>query len=179
MTRLRLPLPLHRSLLPLLLLAPMAGCSLPAFVTYPPQVRGNIIDPEALKELVPGTSSRADAVSLIGSPTTKAPFDDNSWIYIGEVTKPVIGGTQQVLDQQVVVLNFDDKGVLKNVTKKSHDDSLPVNVVARTTPSPGSNPTFLQQLLGNVGRYSPVTGMGSGSGSQGSTNRSGGIGAGN
>ncbi|HEY2132167.1 MAG TPA: outer membrane protein assembly factor BamE [Acetobacteraceae bacterium] len=167
----RLPRPLHLRLMPLLLLLPVAGCGLPAFMTFPPQVRGNRVDADALKELVPGTSTRADALSLIGSPTTKAPFDDNSWIYIGEVTKPVIGGTQEVLDQEVVLLTFDDKGVLKVVTKKGPDDSLPVAVVARTTPSPGSNASILQQLLGNVGRFSPNAGPNTGGNSGG--NRSG------
>jgi outer membrane protein assembly factor BamE (lipoprotein component of BamABCDE complex) len=156
-----------------LLLAPLAGCFLPGFMTYPPQVRGNLVDADSLKELVPGTSTRADATSLLGSPTVKAPFNDNSWVYIGEVTKPVIGGTQDVLNQQVVVLNFDDKGVLTSITHKGPNDSLPVAVVARTTPSPGTNASILQQLLGNVGRFSPGGPVG---GSTGTPNRSSGTG---
>ena len=160
-----MPLPLRpfRRLLPLLLLAPLAGCFLPGFMTYPPQVRGNLVDADSLKELIPGTSTRADATSLLGSPTIKAPFNDNSWIYVGEVTKPVIGGTQEVLNQQVVVLNFDAKGVLTGITRKGAKDSLPVAVVSRTTPSPGSNASILQQLLGNVGRFTPGGPVGSSS----------------
>ncbi|MDE2574171.1 MAG: outer membrane protein assembly factor BamE [Rhodospirillales bacterium] len=136
-----------------LLLMPLAGCALPGFLTPPPQVRGNHVDADQLKELVPGTTTRADVTSLLGSPTTKAPFDDNTWVYVSEVTRPVIGGTQGVLSQEAVEIHFDDKGVLTGVTRKTKADSEPVSVVARTTPSPGSNPTFLQQLLGNVGRF--------------------------
>jgi outer membrane protein assembly factor BamE (lipoprotein component of BamABCDE complex) len=139
--RLGLPLPPARSLLPLLALAPLCGCFLPGFMTYPPQVRGNLVS--------------SDVTSLLGPPTVKAPFDDNQWVYVGEVTKPVIGGTQQVLNQQAVVVSFDSKGVLTGITHKGAGDSLPVAVVTATTPSPGTNASVLQQLLGNVGRFTP------------------------
>src|SRR6185312_11102641 len=82
----------------------LTGCGLPDFMTFPPQVRGNRVDVDSLKELVPGTSTTKDVVALIGSPTARATFDDNTWIYVGEMTKPVIGGTNEVLSQQVVAL---------------------------------------------------------------------------
>jgi outer membrane protein assembly factor BamE (lipoprotein component of BamABCDE complex) len=146
--------PLHLLLLAGLAL-PAAACSGPDFMTFPPQTRGNKVDPELLAQLVPGTSSRADATALIGSPTTRATFDDNTWIYIGEVTKPVIGGTQRVRDQQVVVLTFDQGGILRNIDRRGPEDAQSVSVVSRATPSPGNNASVLQQLLGNVGRFNP------------------------
>ena len=151
-----------RLLAVLLAAAMLAGCSMPAFMSFPPQVRGNKVDDDVLAQLVPGTSTRADVTALIGSPTAKATFDDNTWLYIGEVTKPVIGATNAVLDQKVVVLTFDQQGVLRGIDHKGPDDSVPVSVVSRTTPSPGNDATFLQQLLGNVGRFSP-SGVDSGS----------------
>src|SRR5208337_3517652 len=123
------------------------GCSMPAFLSYPPQVRGNVVDGEMLKQLVPGTSTRNDVTSLIGSPTAKATFDDNTWLYIAEVTRPVIAGTLSVLDQQVIALTFDDKGVLRNLATKTADDGLSVSMAGGATPSPGSEATFMQQLL--------------------------------
>lgn len=135
----------------------LSGCGLPDFMTFPPQVRGNRVDADSLKELVPGTSTTKDVVALIGSPTARASFDDNTWLYIGEMTKPVIGGTNEVRSMDVVALTFDKAGVLRGIEQKSKKDSLPVSVVARTTPSPGTESTFLQQVLGNVGRFTPGT----------------------
>ena len=140
----------------------LGGCELPDFVSFDPQTRGNMVDADTLKELVPGTTTRADVTSLIGTPTAKATFDDNTWIYISEVTRPIIGGTLGVDDQRVVVLSFDQAGVLRNIQTKSQKDSQPVQVVSRTTPSPGSSASILQQLLGNVGKFSPVAPTGSG-----------------
>jgi len=106
-----------------------------------------------LKELVPGTSTRADVTALIGSPTAHATFDDNTWLYISEITQTRIGQTLGELDQHVVVVRFDDKGVLQDIQRLTKDNSLPVEVVARTTPSPGTEANFFQQLLGNIGKF--------------------------
>lgn len=146
------------------LIAPLAlgAChsnSFDGLLTYPPQTRGNKVDPEVLAQLVPGTSSRSDATALIGSPTARGTFDDDTWIYISEVTKPIIAGTLSVNDQFVVVLTFDKGGVLRNVTTRNQGDSEEVAVVSRTTPTPGSNATIMQQLLGNVGRFNAGSGL--------------------
>lgn len=137
----------------------LAACLLVAscgWLMPPPQVRGNKVDPEVLKELVPGTSTKADVTAVIGSPTARDTFDDNTWLYISELTQQRIGRTLGELEQNVVVLNFDDQGVLKTIGKLDKGDALPVTVMARTTPSPGTEASFLQQLLGNIGRFNPT-----------------------
>ncbi len=137
-------------------------------------MRGNKVDPEAIAQLVPGTSTRNDVRSLIGSPTAPGAFNDNQWIYIGEVTTPVIAGTNKVDDQQIYVLSFDQSGVLTGISHKSMKDSMPVQVVSRTTPSPGSEPSFMQMLLGNVGKFSPGgAALGSGGTGQGTSTNPG------
>jgi outer membrane protein assembly factor BamE (lipoprotein component of BamABCDE complex) len=157
--------PTRRCLAALAALLLLSGCS---FFQAPSVVRGNRIDPDDLKELVPGTSTRADATALLGSPTARASFDDNRWIYISLVTRPRIGRVQGVLSQNVVVLSFNDQGVLQNVEKLDQDDALPATVSARATPSPGTEASFMQQLFGNIGRYTagvPPGGGGLGGGS--------------
>ncbi len=156
-----------RLLLAFAVLSTLGAC---AVFSFPPQVRGNKVDANQLKQLVPGTSTRADVNSLIGSPTARATFDDNTWIYIGMVTRPVIAGTNNVLEQQVIMLSFDSGGVLRHIDRRTQADSEPVDVVARTTPAPGNNASIMQQLLGNVGRFSPTPLPGT----NGSTDRSGG-----
>jgi outer membrane protein assembly factor BamE (lipoprotein component of BamABCDE complex) len=143
----------------------VGGCTMPAFLSQAPQVRGNKLDADAIKQLVPGTSTRADVTSLLGSPTTKATFDDNQWIYASQVTRPVIAGTQTVLHQSVWLLTFNQAGVLQSLQDRTLADSEPVDVVSRTTPTPGSETSFLGELLGNVGKIAPTGLESSGGGS--------------
>ncbi|HET6607373.1 MAG TPA: outer membrane protein assembly factor BamE [Rhodopila sp.] len=139
----------------------VSACS---WLAPPPQVRGNKVDPEQLKELTPGTSTKADVTAVIGSPTASATFNDNKWLYISELTQPRIGRTLGELDQKVIELTFDDKGVLRDIHERGANDALPVSVIARTTPSPGTEASFMQQLLGNIGRFVPGTGQTPGTG---------------
>lgn len=138
-------------LLPVFLLLAVSACSV---VETPRQLRGNHVDADQIKELVPGTSTRADATSLLGSPSSHGTFDDNTWIYISETTRTRVGRTPGVMAQDVTVLTFDQAGVLRDVKHLDQDDSRDVSVVSRVTPSPGSDASFLQQLLGNVGKFS-------------------------
>ena len=142
---------MNRSPLPFLFaILLLSACSV---VEAPKQLRGNRVDDDQLKEMIVGTSTRADATAALGSPTAKATFDDNTWIYIGETTRTRVGRTPGILQQDVVVLSFDAGGVLRGVKRLNQDDGRDVSVVSRATPSPGSEASFMQQLLGNVGKF--------------------------
>ena len=174
--------PLARLLGASLLLAPlgMAGCAL--FSPLPTD-RGQIVEKQDYDKLTPGTTTRADVTSLIGSPTARATFDDNTWFYIGEVTAPVPLAHPKIETQQVLVLNFDQGGVLRSLRRLDKSNAHNVPMVGRTTPSPGSDASFLQQLIGNVGRYNPLGSLGGdtlgGGSGLGSNNGAGHGGAGN
>ena len=144
-------------LLPVFLLLAVSACSA---IDAPKQLRGNHVDADQLKELVPGTSTRADATSLLGSPSARATFDDNTWFYISETTRTRVGRTPGVMAQDVTVLKFDQAGVLRDVKHMNQDDSRDVSMVSRITPSPGSDASFMQQLLGNVGKFNTGGGPG-------------------
>src|ERR1700759_553336 len=97
-----------------------------------PVLRGNKVDPESLKELVPGTSTKADVSAVIGSPTARGAFVDTTCVDLSELTGERIGRTLGELNQNVVVINFDERGVLTTVRQLDKADALPVSVIART-----------------------------------------------
>ena len=138
----------------------LGGCSTWNVFRAPETLHGNRVDQYRLAELVPGTSTQADVTALIGSPTAKATFDTNTWLYLSEVTQTRIAQTPGVDNQSVVALSFDDKGVLRGIKKLDTADALPTTIIAGATPAPGTSASFLQQLFGNVGRFNPVGGAG-------------------
>ncbi|GBQ87226.1 outer membrane protein assembly factor BamE [Asaia krungthepensis] len=144
----------------LLCIAPiaLAGCSVFGPI---PQNRGSLIEKDDYSQLVPGTSTRNDVTDLLGSPTTHSTFDDNTWIYISMVTVPQPLGFPRVTKQNVLVLAFDNGGVLRRVDTLHRKNGYNVGMVGETTPTPGTKVNVLQQLLGNVGRYNPMSNMGS------------------
>ncbi len=162
----RFSVPVRAALLVLPLLG-LTGCGVLHIFDPTVRQRGSRVDPDALKELIPGTSSRADVQALIGSPTAKATFDDNTWIYISQLTTTRIGRTPGVRQQNVVIMTFDPNGTLRGITQRDKADAEPVAMAAGATPSPGSEASFLQQLFGNVGRFTPAGLPGGGAGGLG------------
>jgi outer membrane protein assembly factor BamE (lipoprotein component of BamABCDE complex) len=143
----------------------LGGCSGIGIFRAPETLHGNRVDQYRLAELVPGTSTQTDVTALVGSPTAKASFDSNTWLYLSEVTQTRIARTPGVDEQAVVALTFDDGGVLRDIRKLDQADALPVTVVAGATPSPGTSASFMQQLFGNIGRFNagvPAAGGGGG-----------------
>lgn len=133
----------------------LSGC---AWLAPPLQPRGNRVDALELNKLVPGKTTQSDAQALLGSPTAKATFDPNTWLYIGQMTRPQVGGTNLVASQDVVELRFNQQGILTGTRRLNKKDALAAPMIARTTPSPGTETSFFQQVFGNVGRFNPGLG---------------------
>lgn len=155
----------------------LGGCAI--FAPLPTE-RGQFVEKQDYDQLHPGMA-RADVTALLGSPTARATFNDNTWFYIGEITAPVPLARDRIEKQQVLVLNFDQGGTLQSVRRLDKSNAHDVAMASRVTPSPGSDSSFIQQVIGNVGRYNPM-GMGGdtlGTSGLGSNNGYGHGGAGN
>lgn len=118
------------------------------------QVRGNTPDPEDVAAIQPGVQSRQDIIDLLGSPSTVSTFEDRKWYYIGQKTQEVAFMKPEVLDRSVLVITFDETGLVRDMERYGLDDAQQIDPVERETPTEGRDLTFLQQLFGNIGRFS-------------------------
>src|SRR5690554_4585261 len=119
-------------------------------------IRGNLPDPELVAKLQPGIHDRDQVARLLGTPSTVGTFDDRTWYYISKRTKSVAFFRPELVDQQVLAVEFDSAGVLKEVKLYGKDDGREVELVERETPTHGRDISVLQQFLGNLGRFNRV-----------------------
>lgn len=115
--------------------------------------RGFAATPGSLEKLEIDTQSREDVVRLIGSPSTVATFNPNVWYYISQKQEYYAFFKPTMLQQDVVQLNFNDSGRLTAIKKYELADSRDIDMVSRITPTAGKEITVLEQLMGNVGRF--------------------------
>lgn len=118
------------------------------------QLRGNTPDPEDIAVIQPGVQSRQDVIDLLGSPSTVSTFQDRKWYYIGQKTEEIAFMKPQVIDRQVLVVTFNEGGLVEGTQLYGMDDAQEVEPVDRETPTEGRDLTLLQQLFGNVGQFS-------------------------
>lgn len=120
-----------------------------------PQIatHGNLPDPERLAEIVPGQVAKGEVAEILGSPSSIAAFDEETWYYISERKETTAFLAPDVTDRKVVIIRFDDKGIVSAVESLGLEDGRKVELVERATPTAGNEMTILQQLLGNMGRF--------------------------
>ena len=115
--------------------------------------RGNLPDPDVLADVEIGHTNRDQVSQLLGSPSSVAAFDGESWYYISERTETSGFFAPEVKQRKVLIIRFDDKGLVKSVNSLGLKDGREIAQVERVTPTAGNEITFLQQLLGNIGRF--------------------------
>ena len=148
-------MPLAASVAALLAAAGLAGC-----VATVDQ-RGNLPEPDKFAQIRPGATTREEVTKILGTPSSTAMFDDKNWYYISRKTKQVAFLDADVLDQQVFIVNFDARGVVRGIDHKELKDGREIEPAAGATPAPGRELTFLEQVLGNIGRFNRSSSKGS------------------
>lgn len=122
------------------------------------ETRGNLPHPEVLSQVQPGKSSRDDVQALLGTPSSTLTYGDETWHYISARSEQVAFFEPKFVDRKVVSITFDQRGTVKAVTTRALEDGQSVELVDRETPTAGKEMNMLQQLLGNVGRFSKTPG---------------------
>ena len=140
--------------------------------------RGNLPEADKLAEIHPGATTKDQVVKILGTPSSTATFDDKNWYYISRKVSHLAFFQPEVLDQQVYILRFDDKGVVRTVDHRDLKDGRPIEPAPGATPAPGRELTFVEQLIGNVGRFNSAAPSGGGDdkGTQGGPSPNGGSG---
>ncbi|MBS0519203.1 MAG: outer membrane protein assembly factor BamE [Proteobacteria bacterium] len=118
------------------------------------QLRGFAPTPGSVEKLEVNTQGRDDVVRLIGSPSAVATFNPNIWYYISEKQEGFGPMKPWIADQEVIQLTFNDGGRLQNIKKYDKADGRDITMVSRITPTAGKGLTVLEQIMGNVGRFS-------------------------
>ncbi len=147
-------IPLFRALA---LLAPvvfaLSACT-PVMAT-----RGNLLTNSQLQTIKANTSTRADVVAAWGPPTVVAPFDNDTWYYIGERTAQEGVYAPVVLKRRVICVKFNrsNNNTVAEVSEVSPDQARDITPASGSTPTAGGDYNLFQQFVGNIGRYNGAT----------------------
>ena len=115
--------------------------------------RGNLPDPKVVATIEPGEHTRGQITQLLGTPSTVATFEREIWFYIGGRVKSQSFFAPKVLERKVLTIEFDKRGVVKEINNFDATKIEKIELVQRKTPTKGKELTLLQQLLGNIGRF--------------------------
>ncbi|MCB2055928.1 MAG: outer membrane protein assembly factor BamE [Geminicoccaceae bacterium] len=115
---------------------------------------GHRIDAERLAGIEPGVTTREQVAQMLGSPSATGAFEDRHWYYITQRTEQVSFYQSEITEQDVVMITFDESGVVESVGEKTLDQARAVTPVPDKTRTLGKELSLLEQLVGNIGRFS-------------------------
>ncbi len=114
--------------------------------------RGNLLQDHQVSEVKVGESSRSDVLRILGSPTTQSTFNEDIWYYLGQETEKRGILDHEVVNERIFVVSFNEEGIVQTISEED-SERLDIPYSKSKTPTHGNNLTFMQQLLGNLGRF--------------------------
>jgi outer membrane protein assembly factor BamE (lipoprotein component of BamABCDE complex) len=118
-----------------------------------PGTAGYMTDSAMINAVQLGVADKAKVQEIMGSPSSKSSFGNETWYYVQQKTNRVAFFAPEITDQDVIAIRFNAAGVVDNIQRKGMGDSKNVAVAQDETRTEGRSITVWQQLLGNLGRY--------------------------
>jgi outer membrane protein assembly factor BamE (lipoprotein component of BamABCDE complex) len=110
--------------------------------------RGNMVDPDRLKTITVGSSSKDDVIKAIGSPTAMGTFDENAWYYMGQRTSQESFFDPEVTDRRIVEIDFDKDDKVTKIKQSGLGTGNDIEMVDQITPAEGHETTLAEELFG-------------------------------
>ncbi|WP_152045788.1 outer membrane protein assembly factor BamE [Aureimonas psammosilenae] len=109
--------------------------------------QGYIVDDQTI-QLVPVGSSREQVLTALGTPSTKATFDNEVFYYISQKrVRPVAFMNPHIVDQRVLAIYFGKDDTVSQIANYGLQNGRVFDFISRTTPTGGKDVSFLGQIL--------------------------------
>lgn len=115
---------------------------------------GYIPNAEDLAKVTVGESTQEEVARDVGRPTSTGLLTGGAWYYVGSKFRHYGARVPKEVERQVVVVSFDDKGVVENVENFGLERGEVVVISRRVTRSSVKGLSVIRQLLANVGNFS-------------------------
>ena len=98
-------------------------------------------------------SNQNDIIKLLGQPSTKSNFDENLWIYIEKSTgsTKLMGlGKKELLTNNILILEINNKGILKNKILFNKDNMTKLSFSKETTEMSITQRSFIYSFFSSI-----------------------------
>jgi len=117
--------------------------------------RGYQVDEDTLSQIKVGATTKPEALSALGTPSTTSTVGGDAWYYIGQKMQHTLSFMPvKMTDQHVLAVYFDKSGKVDRIANYGMKDGKVFDFVSQTTPTGGSEPDFLKNIMGGLFRFS-------------------------
>ena len=106
-------------------------------------------------EIKVGATTKQEALTILGTPSTTSTVGGDAWYYVGQkMHRSLAFMPTQMTDQHVLAVYFDKGGKVDRIANYGLQDGKVFDFVSRTTPTGGTEPDFLRNMMGGLFRFS-------------------------
>jgi outer membrane protein assembly factor BamE (lipoprotein component of BamABCDE complex) len=133
------------------LCASLIALSLSSCLNYDGDLtRGYILDEKLLEQVRIGSSAEQVLV-VLGTPSTTSTVGGDAWYYISQkVHRSFAFSPPKITDQRVLAVYFDKNKKVERVANYGLEDGKVFDFISRTTPTGGSDESFVKNLFRNL-----------------------------
>lgn len=113
-------------------------------------VHGYVPTPEDLELIEPGIDTVFSIEERVGRPTNSALLHDSTWYYVQSTMEQIAYKAPKETDREVVVINFDEDGVVASVDRFGLENGQVINLNTRVTVADVGQRGILAQIFGNL-----------------------------
>ena len=114
------------------------------------QVHGYMPPPEDIARIRPGFDDTGSVEEILGRPSSNGVLRDSAWYYVQTRVESFTYNPPRVVDRTVLAVNFDQRGVVRDVRRYGLEDGRIIDLEDRTTETGGREMGVLEQLFGNI-----------------------------
>jgi outer membrane protein assembly factor BamE (lipoprotein component of BamABCDE complex) len=116
--------------------------------------RGCQVDEDSISQIKVGATTKPEALAALGTPSTTSTVGGDAWCYIGQKMQHTLSFIPvQMTDQHVLAVYFDKSGKVTRIANCGIKDGKVFDFVSRTTPTGGSEPDFLKNIMGGLFKF--------------------------
>jgi outer membrane protein assembly factor BamE (lipoprotein component of BamABCDE complex) len=104
-----------------------------------------------LADVIVGVDTRDTVAETIGVPGTSGVLDQGNYYYVGSRVRHYGAFPPEIVEREIVAVEFDADGVVRNITRYGLEDGRVVALTRRVTVTGDGDIGFIRQLFGNIG----------------------------
>ncbi len=114
------------------------------------QVHGYVPSAADVARIKPGFDDTGTVEQILGRPSSNGVLRDSAWYYVQSTIENYTYHAPRVIDRTVLAVNFDQRGVVRDIQRYGLADGRVINLSSRTTETGGRQLGVLEQLFGNI-----------------------------
>ncbi len=116
---------------------------------------GHLIDKLGYNILIENGDNKKTVLNKLGSPSSKDPLDENTWIYITSIHEKKPFKSSKKIEQQVLAITFNENDILINKRIFNLKDGKVLTPLEEKTVTYGKKTSLFREIFGNLGKYRP------------------------